>query len=252
MLAPSLHVFDQGSGPPVVLLHGLPSPPGDLERVADCLRGYRVLVPHLPGYAGSPAAPGRQGIAAVEETLLARLRELQVERPTLVGYSVGAYRVLSLASRLEARSVLALAGFGALSAEERTGMAGFAAMLRSGTSLKSVLPPRFRACEHRAARPELDATVEAWLDAAPAAVLAEELDDLARAPSVLEALGRVSCPVIARTGSLDVAVPPCHADEVARAARQGILEIVPGVAHALFLEDEVGTLDAIRRASSIP
>ena len=54
---PTVHVFESGEGAPIVLLHGLPSPPDDLEALAADLPGLRVLVPHLPGYGKTPAAP---------------------------------------------------------------------------------------------------------------------------------------------------------------------------------------------------
>lgn len=43
---PTLHVFEAGCGHDVVLLHGLPSPPEDLEALAADLPGLRIFVPH--------------------------------------------------------------------------------------------------------------------------------------------------------------------------------------------------------------
>ena len=106
-----MHVFDHGDGTPVVLLHGLPSPPQDLERLAFALPGPRVLVPHLPGYGKSAPTPGHQGAAAIEQARVATLAAKRVERPVLVGYSMGAYRAIAIAERVGARAVLALAGF---------------------------------------------------------------------------------------------------------------------------------------------
>lgn len=246
-----LHVFDHGSGPPVVLLHGLPSPPADLEALASALPGMRVLVPHLPGYGPTPAAPGAQGVAATERALIAALRARDVERPVVVGYSMGGYRALSLALAIEVSAVVALAGFSDLSAEERAGMRGFADALRAGTDLREVLPPRFVSARHLAAQPDDARVVGDWIDLASPAVFIEELDDLADAPSLTSRLSELSCPVLARTGELDVATPPSHARTIAEATRNGTFEIVPGAGHALFLEDPTGTRDAVRRACGL-
>jgi pimeloyl-ACP methyl ester carboxylesterase len=51
----TLHVRDQGSGSPVVLLHGWPDT-GDLWRhqvSALAAAGYRVITPDLRGFGGS-------------------------------------------------------------------------------------------------------------------------------------------------------------------------------------------------------
>lgn len=246
-----LHIFDEGTGPAVVLLHGLPSPPSDLENLTSELPGMRVIVPHLPGYGASVPRPGRQGVRAIDELLVDALRERQVENPVVVGYSMGGYRAISLAPRVGARAVLVLAGFADLSPVERTGMTEFASMLRKGQDLRAVLPDRFRAKEWRVRAPADDALVESWLDVARSSTLVEELEDLASAPSLLDALGDLQCPVVARTGELDVAVPPIHARAIAGAAREGTLELVSGVAHAVLLEDRAGTLEAIRRVCAL-
>src|SRR5689334_20761667 len=99
----TLHVFDSGDGPPVVLLHGMPSAPSDFEGVAAELPGFRVLVPHLAGYGETPAARGKHGMTASLDALAAALEKRNVLKPTLVGYSMGGYRAIALARRLEAR-----------------------------------------------------------------------------------------------------------------------------------------------------
>ncbi len=244
-----IHVFDQGTGRAIVLLHGLPSPPGELEAVAAALAPYRVLVPHLPGYGRSSANPGAHGVVAVEDALCAALDVRGVEAPILVGFSMGGYRALSLALRRPASAVVVLAGFADLSTEERAGMRGFAELLEAGEDLRPVLPGRILTAAHRKRRPGDDAVVASWVDCAPAWVLAEELRDLETAPSLLHRLAELRCPVVARTGEVDLAMPPHHARDIAAAARHGAFEIVPGVGHGLFLEDGPGTIASILRVA---
>jgi pimeloyl-ACP methyl ester carboxylesterase len=247
MNEPALHVFEAGQGPPVVLLHGLPSPPEDLEALATELPGHRVLVPHLPGYGATPRAAGHQGVAAVQAALFAALATRGVERPVIVGFSMGAFRALHMAVERPVAAVVALAGISDLSGEERAGMRGFAAALRAKQDLRPALPPRFLSPRHRAEHPEDDARVEAWADVASPEVLIEELDDLASAPLLLPRLATLRCPVVARTGELDCATPPSHARAIVAAVASGTLEIAPGAGHALLLEDRSATLATIRR-----
>ncbi|MDB4938964.1 MAG: alpha/beta hydrolase fold protein [Labilithrix sp.] len=245
--APTLHVFEAGAGPAVVFIHGLPSPPEELEALAADLPGMRVLVPHLPGYGKTPASAAHHGWLAVQAALVRALRARDVERPALVGYSMGAYRALSLAFETAARAVVCIGGFAELSAEERAGMAGFAGALRNNVDVRAILPERFLSAAHRARHPSDDAIVTRWIDAAPPHVLVEELEDVAQAPSLLHRLAQLECPVLARTGDLDLAVPATHARAIANAAKHGVLEIVAGAGHALFLEDREATLASIRR-----
>ncbi|HEY6887525.1 MAG TPA: epoxide hydrolase, partial [Solirubrobacter sp.] len=53
-----VHYFADGSGPPLVLLHGWPSSVWEFVRLVPLLRAHaRVIVPSLPGYTFS-FAPG--------------------------------------------------------------------------------------------------------------------------------------------------------------------------------------------------
>jgi len=243
----ALHVSEQGIGPAIVLLHGLPSPPRDLEALASELPEYRMLVPHLPGYGDTPAVAGGHGVQAIEDALVAALEERGVREAMLVGFSMGGYRALAMASRVRARAVLVLGGFAELSPEERAGMRGFAAALRAKVDVASMLPPRFLSASWRAGHREDDACVEAWATCGTTEALIEELDDVADAPSIVARIKELECPVVARTGDLDAAVPVHHARAIATSAKRGRLEIVPAVGHALMIEDRAGTIDAIRR-----
>lgn len=248
---PDLHVFEAGEGPPVVLLHGMPSPPDDLEALAPELAGRRVLVPHLPGYGQTPHAPGSQGIEAVEAALIEALALRHVEHPVIVGFSAGAYRALSLALAMGAAAVVCLGGFAELSDEEKAGARAFAATLRAGVDPRKQLPGRFLSASHRAARPIDDVVVERWIDSAARDALIEELEDLAAAPSLLPRLAGLDVYVTVRHGELDVATPRAHAERIVGAARAGRLQIVPGVGHALLLEDRPGTVAALRAAAGL-
>lgn len=249
---PDLHVFEAGQGAPVVLIHGMPSPPGDLEALARDLPECRVLVPHLPGYGQTPHAPGSQGVEAVEASLVEALALRHVERPVIVGFSMGAYRALSLALAVGASAVVCLAGFAELSDGEKAGAKALADALRAGADPRKQLPARFLSDRHRAARPIDDVVVEGWLDAVARDALIEELDDLAVAPSLLPRLARLEAPILARTGELDVATSPDHARRIVEAVRHGRLAIAPGVGHALLLEDREGTVASLRRVIGLP
>ncbi|MBL6082209.1 alpha/beta hydrolase [Belnapia sp. T18] len=98
-----LHYTDQGSGPPVVLVHGNAVTSGDwgTSGVADLLleRGHRVVVFDRPGFGHSERPRGRAWTAKQQADLLHKaLKQLGVERPVVAGHSWGAIVALSLAA----------------------------------------------------------------------------------------------------------------------------------------------------------
>ena len=124
----------------------------------------------------------------------------------------------------------------------------FAVALRAGADLHPVAGPRFLSAGFAATHPEAVKQVEAWLDCVSPAVLANELDAFAAAPDLRAALASLTIPVVARVGALDVAMPPAKSEDIVRAVPNGRLEVVPGVGHALTLEDLDGTIASVRRA----
>lgn len=243
--APDWFVHDEGKGRPILLLHGLPSPPADMLALGRRLRG-RILVPHLPGYGLSRTVSGPHSVSLIENGLVRLLREREATDAAVVGYSMGAYRALSLALRTELRisAMVLLSGFASLSTDERAGLLAFAHALRGGVDLRDQAPPRFLAPSF-ASQPAQARAASAWLDLAAPEVMAEELEDAAVAPGLEGRLGELSCRVLVRTGELDLAVPVHHARALAASIRGAKLEIVPGVAHAQWIEDPNGTAAAV-------
>ena len=86
-----LHIREIGTGPAMLLLHGIPTN-GELWReVAPRLAGRaRVIVPDLLGYGQSDAPAGAHfGIEAQAGYMLELLDALDIERTTVVGHDIG-------------------------------------------------------------------------------------------------------------------------------------------------------------------
>lgn len=82
--------LESGEGPPVVLVHGIPTTPRLWRHVAPRVRG-RCLALEMRGYGTSipDGRGGDLGLAAQAQRLLTWLDELGVERPVLVGHDLG-------------------------------------------------------------------------------------------------------------------------------------------------------------------
>ncbi len=110
----------QGSGGPIVLLHAL-----GLSRrawdpvVEDLAKRHTVLTPDLPGFGLSPAVPGAPDVANLTDALLVWLRDAGIERPHVVGNSLGGGIAIELGRLGAAQSVTALSPIGFWSEAER-------------------------------------------------------------------------------------------------------------------------------------
>lgn len=88
-----IHVWDQGQGRPVVLIHGASGNLRDwtFDIAPQLAKQYRVLAFDRPGLGYSERAEGDTGDPATQaRTLAAATRALGVERPILIGHSLGA------------------------------------------------------------------------------------------------------------------------------------------------------------------
>ncbi len=111
----AVNLFEVGEGEPVILLHGLMGSPAYLLPLARSLAraGRRVLVPELPGHGRSDRLRPFQ-LDAAADRLASAAALLGVERPALMGHSLGAPLAVRWALRHEVRSLVAASPVGAV------------------------------------------------------------------------------------------------------------------------------------------
>jgi pimeloyl-ACP methyl ester carboxylesterase len=143
---PSL-AFDQaGSGPPLVLIHGLASSRRCWDLVLDDLAAdFTVFAIDLPGHGDSAPIPGQ---AVTPATELARavgsfLDERDIDRAHLVGNSLGGWTALEAAADGRAASVTALCPAG-LWEPLRKPMAAIQFNRRAALRLRPAVPTLMR------------------------------------------------------------------------------------------------------------
>ena len=107
-----------GSGPPIILIHGLLDSGSTWRKVAPVLAlRHRVIVPDLLGH-GDTDGPARADYSIGSHAMLVRdlMNELGIERATVVGHSLGAGVALALAymapERVERLAIISAGGIG--------------------------------------------------------------------------------------------------------------------------------------------
>ncbi len=107
----------EGSGPPVVLIHGFG---GDLNgwmfNQPALAAAHRTVALDLPGHGGSEKRVGAGDVTALTQAVVELLQTLGIERVHLVGHSLGGAIALEVAlhhpARVASLSLIAPAGFG--------------------------------------------------------------------------------------------------------------------------------------------
>ncbi|MQA93253.1 MAG: alpha/beta fold hydrolase [Streptosporangiales bacterium] len=112
----------RGAGPPVVLLHGIGSGWQSWEPVLPALaERFDVIALDLPGFGASPPLPEgrRYGVFALADAAEEFWTGLGVERPYVVGHSMGGLVALELSRRGTVRAASAVSPAGFWSPPER-------------------------------------------------------------------------------------------------------------------------------------
>ena len=105
-----------GSGPPIVLLHGIGLDRAVWEPVVPLLaRGHEVIAVDLPGFGASEPLAGTPTVAALAEAV----ETLGLDRPLVAGNSLGGGIALELGRRGWAGSVCAISPIGFAAGRER-------------------------------------------------------------------------------------------------------------------------------------
>jgi pimeloyl-ACP methyl ester carboxylesterase/quercetin dioxygenase-like cupin family protein len=247
-----LHVEVAGDGRPVVLVHGL-GLSGELwGRVCDELGdGCRPVRVDLRGAGRSRELERRElSLARWADDLAAVLERLGLDRPLLVGHSLGAAVALKLAlERPELVGALVLIGGEAdlsnlaprmLASAERIEELGLEAWIADFWSKN---PPFAAASLVR--EPALLEDYRGWLLENDPVDYVRQCRAIASAESLSGRLGEVAVPALVVVGGADDRTLPEHGRALADALPDGRLVELPNVGHTIPLEAPGATAQAI-------
>jgi pimeloyl-ACP methyl ester carboxylesterase len=97
-----ISVVTQGSGPDVVLVHGLGSSREVWRETVSAVPGYRYHLVQMQGFGGTPIGPGNASgpvAAPVAEEIARYIAEAGLNRPAVIGHSMGGWIAMALAAR---------------------------------------------------------------------------------------------------------------------------------------------------------
>jgi pimeloyl-ACP methyl ester carboxylesterase len=254
-----------GSGPPVVLVHGMLNSSSHWKSVAlDLAADYTVIAPDLIGHGDSAAPRGDYSLGAHAASIRDLLTAIGVERATVVGHSLGGGVAMQFFYQFPARvQRLALISSGGLGHEVspmlRTatlpGMSGalslaahprlLGAMWQTGSRLRGVgvRHGAYVQAVARALRPlERPQAREAFLQ-----TLRAVIDVRGQRVSATDRLYLLeSMPTMIVWGERDNTIPLRHGREAHEAVAHSRFRTLPGVAHFPHLEDPAALVEVLR------
>jgi pimeloyl-ACP methyl ester carboxylesterase len=241
-----IRLFAGGSGPPLLLVHGYGGAAWNFSELAPLLlEGRSLIIPDLPGHAGSSAPPAAPGLAAYADAAAACVETGPVD---VFGHSLGGAVALRLAERRPelVRRVVLAAPAGISSSTRGAGVT----IALAGIVQPARIAGRRRARIARSRR--LRRLVFGALEVANPDLLTERsIHGLLHGPTLhtdalaagraLNAddprldLGRIAAPVLVLFGSRDRQVPLEDGFEYARRLRAP-LRVIADCGHLLISE----------------
>jgi pimeloyl-ACP methyl ester carboxylesterase len=234
----------------VVLIHGYTGTrrtwDAVIERLDPDLRAHAIA---LPGHRHGAELRGEPTIEVLTDGAAAALDELGLERPHLVGNSMGAWVSLELAARGRAASVLGLcpAGFwaGPDAPDQEVRRRIFLGSERDARRTRRLLPFLYRFAPVRRHALRQFALHGDRLTREQALESTDGVLECAAHPGVLDATApgarryaRFSCPIRVRLAEHDRLFPPRDYDKAIRRRVPGVdLTTLPGVGHIPMIDD---------------
>lgn len=222
-----LRAIVAGSGPLVVLLHGVGLRAEAWNGQIDALNtsGFRVVAPDMPGHGTAATGP--------IETFASQIAECLRAPAILVGHSMGAMIALDLAARFPDR----VRGVAALNAIHRRSPSAQASVQKRAADLDGVTCPdpsttleRWFAAEQSTAR----AACARWLRSVDPGGYKAAYTIFAQSDGPTDAsLTGLTCPALFMTGQDEPNSTPDMSKAMARLCPAGQAEVVEGAAHMM-------------------
>jgi 3-oxoadipate enol-lactonase len=233
MFVQRMAVEIEGTGEPVVMIHGLGGTSNTFTPVLAALAGHRIVRFDLPGSGRSHRVEDPLSLQRFVESVLLVMQRAEVERAHVVAHSMGTIVAAHLAASEPGR-VASLALFGPLLAPPEPARAAIrarAAQAREGDMqpIADALVATSVSGETRARRPAAVAFVRESLmrqDPEGYARTCEALAEMEAADT-----SRIDCPTLLVTGDEDVVAPPHAVRMMGERIAGSRVEVLRGCGH---------------------
>lgn len=90
-----MFAYDEGSGFPIVWIHGFPLSSAIFEPQTS-ISGFRHVRPDLPGFGHTPPAVGPTSMSSYARDILGLMDEKNIQRAVIAGFSMGGYVAMQI------------------------------------------------------------------------------------------------------------------------------------------------------------
>ena len=242
----------EGSGDPVLMIHGLGGTSNFWTPLTPALARFRSIRPDLPGSGRSHRVEGALSIERFVRALMRVCGAAGVERAHVVAHSMGTIVALHLAA-LEPRLVRSLALFGPLTAPSDPNRAPIRARGAKARSegeagmqdIADALVQASTAAETRSRRPVVVAAVRESLMRQCPEGYARSCEALSEAQPA--DLSKIACPVLLVTGDEDAVSPPQSVRAIAERIPGARVEVLSRCGHWTVYEKPEECCDLLQR-----
>lgn len=238
----SIFFHDEGTGEPIVLIHGFPltSDMYQPQRAALSSR-FRVITPDLRGAGRSDAPADGYSMDTYADDIVALLDHLGIGQAIVGGMSMGGYVVFALLRRHPERVkgvILIDTRAEADTDEVRANRFIMIDQARAegAAPIADTLLPKMLTERTRRERPELAGWLREMMLAMPVDGIVGALQAMAVRPDSTDLLPMIGVPTLIIVGSDDPITPPEVAARMHNAIRDSRLVVVPDAAHAANVE----------------
>ncbi|WP_321390502.1 alpha/beta fold hydrolase [uncultured Desulfuromusa sp.] len=242
--AMSLAYDEAGTGQAVLFIHGYP-----LNRqmwqpqiAALSAAGFRVIAPDLRGFGESAAGESPGTMDAMADDLVHLLDQLQIEKATVAGMSMGGYVLLNLLNRYPQRVNAACFVVTRSDADDASGRAKRNHLIteieagRPQAVAEAFIPALF-APDTIQTRPEMVEMVRSWISATSATGLIHGLQAIRDRVDSTPLLATLQVPTLVIGAEEDQAIPPEKSRDLATRIPTAKLSMLPAVGHMANLEN---------------
>ena len=250
---------DQGSGTPVLFIHGYPFNSRIWNRVNNLLTSqhWRIIAPDLRGFRQSPPCDARR-VTTMEcfaDDLHLLLKKIGIsEKIILVGLSMGGYIAMQFAQKY-ADQLLGVVLCGTKTVADSPHVAENrrkqAAMLLNGSlslaDIADMMTPKLFSASTQKQKPELLSELRnIVIESRHVQGVAAATLGMAERPDTSEVLRQLDVPVLAIGGAEDQFSPPSEMRRLAESAKKGTFIEVPEAGHLPPMEQPELFVETLR------